>query len=129
MPDYKVFFQPQNRTAHVERGESLLDATRKCNIMMNNLCGGDGICGRCKMIVKEGEISGEVSPRLSRQEIRRGYVLGCQAFVESDVVVEIPEETWAREKTIADQDAKRFSNIGNETKVDMGDKNLPVVER
>ena len=69
MSDHKVFFLPQNRTAHVERGATLLEATGRCNIVMNNLCGGDGICGRCKMIVREGEISGQVSPRLSREEM------------------------------------------------------------
>jgi len=85
-----------------------LEAASQANITINNICGGDGICGRCKMIVKSGEISGQVSGKLTRDEIRGGFVLACMTFVQSDLLVEIPEETWAREKVVADKDADRF---------------------
>ena len=52
----KVIFYPQKREVSVEKGTSLLDAVSKASITINNLCGGDGICGRCKMIIKEGEV-------------------------------------------------------------------------
>ena len=73
-----VIFAPQNVAVRVKKGANLLEAVSDAHITINNLCGGDGICGRCKMIVKSGEISGEVSAKLSRDEIRNGYVLGCQ---------------------------------------------------
>ncbi|MBN2325296.1 MAG: 2Fe-2S iron-sulfur cluster binding domain-containing protein, partial [Spirochaetes bacterium] len=107
----KVTFFPQKKEVSVEKGTSLIDAVSKANITINNLCGGDGICGRCKMIVKEGEVQAEVSPKLTREEIKNGYVLACMTTIASDIVVEIPEQTLAKEKIRADRDAERFRNF------------------
>jgi uncharacterized 2Fe-2S/4Fe-4S cluster protein (DUF4445 family) len=104
----RVSFQPQNKTVQVNTGTTLLEAASKAQITINNLCGGDGICGRCKMIVKEGRVSGDVSTKLTREEIQKGYVLACITFVQTDLIVEIPEEMWAKEKVVADEDAERF---------------------
>ena len=99
---------PQNRTVQVEADTSLLDAALKAGITINNLCGGDGICGRCKMIIRKGRVSSKVSAKLTREEIQHGFILACQTPVDDDLVVEIPEETWAVEKTVAAQEAARF---------------------
>ncbi|MCK5094691.1 MAG: 2Fe-2S iron-sulfur cluster binding domain-containing protein, partial [Spirochaetes bacterium] len=108
MDEYKITFYPQGIEVSVERETLLLEAVSKANISISNLCGGDGICGRCKMIVKEGEIAGEISLKLTRDEIKKGYVLACMTRVISDLVIEIPEETLAKEKRKADKDAERF---------------------
>lgn len=107
----KVIFFPQKREVSVKRGTSLLDAVSKANITINNLCGGDGICGRCKMIVKEGDVSAEVSPKLTREEIKSGFVLACLTRIDSDLIIEIPDQTLAKEKIRADRDAERFRNF------------------
>jgi uncharacterized 2Fe-2S/4Fe-4S cluster protein (DUF4445 family) len=111
MPECTVSFYPQNKTVKVNKGTNLLKAALRAHITINNLCGGDGICGRCKMIIKKGEISGEISGKLTREEIKKGYVLACMTFVQSDLVVELPKETWAREKKTADKDAERFRDF------------------
>jgi len=111
MPECLVTFWPQNKSIQVEKGSSLLDATYQAGITINNICGGDGICGRCKMIVKSGDISGEVSEKLTREEIKSGYVLACMTSVQSDLLVEIPKETWAMGKMRADEDAERFRAV------------------
>lgn len=103
-----IDFMPLNKQAKVERGASLLEAAHSAGITINNVCGGDGICGRCKMIVKRGEVSGATSPLLTREEIRSGVVLACQSLVESDMAVEIPGETQAADTKSADRDARRF---------------------
>jgi len=108
MNECKITFYPQGIEVSVERDTLLLEAVSKANISISNLCGGDGICGRCKMIVKEGEIAGEISAKLTRDEIKKGYVLACMTKVKSDLVIEIPEETLAQEKKKADKDADRF---------------------
>jgi len=107
----KVTFYPQKREVSVKKGTSLLDAVSKANITINNLCGGDGICGRCKMIIREGEVQAEVSSKLTREEIKNGFVLACMTTITSDLVVEIPEQTLAKEKIRADRDAERFRNF------------------
>ncbi len=111
MPVRTVRFYPQNRTVKVADGTTLLLAASQAQITLNNLCGGDGICGRCKMIVREGEIKETASGKLTRDEIRRGVVLACMSLVKSDLVVEIPEETLAKEKVLANEDAMRYRDL------------------
>jgi uncharacterized 2Fe-2S/4Fe-4S cluster protein (DUF4445 family) len=111
MNDHTVTLIPQNKTVSVANGTSLLEAVSQAGITLNNLCGGDGICGRCKMIVRSGRVPEEVSAKLTRDEIRKGYVLSCQIRVYNDLTVEIPEETFAREKVLADEDARRFEDL------------------
>ena len=116
MINYTVTFFPQNKTVVVEKGKNLLEAASEANITLNNVCGGDGICGRCKMIIKKGEVSGEISGKLTREEIKGGYVLACLSFIQSNVEIEIPEETWAKEKISDNEDAARFRYYGKDYK-------------
>ena len=108
MPRHKVRFMPFETTVSVERGTTLLEAAGMAHIAIDSVCGGDGICGRCKMVVKEGKVGGNVTMLLTREEIRRGVVLACQSYVGSDLLVEIPEETRAKEKISIDRYAQRF---------------------
>ena len=104
----RVSFTPIEHTVTVPVGTTLLEAAGKARITIDSACGGDGICGRCKMIVKQGEVGGDVSGILTRDEIRRGVVLACQTTVQGDLTVEIPEATRAKEKIVIDKDAQRF---------------------
>lgn len=107
----KVVFTPQGKSVTVESGTSLLEAAAQAGMTINSVCGGDGICGRCKMVVTQGRVSGNVSSLLTRDEVQEGVVLACQCFVEGDLAVEIPEETRAREKVALDRDAQRFRAV------------------
>ena len=108
MAEHKVVFAPLGTTVTVAAGTTLLEAAGKARITIDSVCGGDGICGRCKMIVQQGEVAGRVTALLTREEIRRGVVLACQTTVQSDLLVEIPEGTRAREQIVIDKDAQRF---------------------
>ena len=111
MPTCHVAFSPLGKTVTVEAGVSLLEAAARADITMNNICGGDGICGRCKMIVRKGRVDGEIGPLLTREEVRRGVVLACRCSVQGDLQVEIPEETRARETVAAGRGAERFRAV------------------
>jgi len=126
---HTVTFHPQEKTVRVERGSTLLEAASRAQISLNNLCGGDGICGRCKMIVKKGDVSSQLSGKLTRDEIRRGTVLACMSTVQSDLVVEIPEETWARERLTADRDAERFRSYEEPIVYQQGLTPAPLVTK
>jgi uncharacterized 2Fe-2S/4Fe-4S cluster protein (DUF4445 family) len=114
MREHSVTFLPQNKTVRVSAAASLLEAAQKAHITINNLCGGDGICGRCKMVVVRGKVTGAVSAKLTREEILKGYVLACQTPVADDLTVEIPPETQAKEKAYAAEDAERFRDFVEE---------------
>ncbi|MBM4039751.1 MAG: 2Fe-2S iron-sulfur cluster binding domain-containing protein, partial [Planctomycetes bacterium] len=85
MPDKptlcRVHFSPDDRAAEVERGETVLAAAQKAGIYISSLCGGDGICGKCRVIVRSGDIQSKPTTLLDRDEIRRNYVLACQTTV------------------------------------------------
>jgi len=104
----KVTFLPQGETVEVERGITFLEASAKAGVYVNSICGGDGICGKCKLVIKEGEVKTRPTTLLSRDEIKRGYILACQTEVIDDVVVEIPPESRVEGKILIDKDAQRF---------------------
>jgi uncharacterized 2Fe-2S/4Fe-4S cluster protein (DUF4445 family) len=61
------------------------------------------------VIVRQGNVTAQPTSLLTREEIRRGYVLACQTKVTDDVEVEIPPESRAEAAQILiDVDAQRF---------------------
>jgi uncharacterized 2Fe-2S/4Fe-4S cluster protein (DUF4445 family) len=92
----KVIFNPMDKMVEVERGTILLDAIREAGINIRTICGGDGDCGTCKVILNKGKVS-HVSTKykdwLSPQEISEGYYLACQIRILSDGEFTIPVES------------------------------------
>ncbi len=93
-----VTFLPDGRAAEVSPGSTLLAAARLASVPIASVCGGEGICGRCRVLVRSGRVETSPTPLLSPEEWRAGYVLACQARVkEEDVVVEVPPESRTSE--------------------------------
>jgi len=90
---YKVTFQPDDASVEVPSGTYILDAASKAGVFINSLCGGDGVCGRCRVVIKEGKAVGGSTEFFTREEIQQGCILACQGRVESDLVVFVPPET------------------------------------
>ena len=94
MRSYSVKFVPDDKSVEVEAGTTLMEAAEKAGIHINNLCGGEGVCGRCKVKITNGDIRADKHSLslLSKEEITEGYVLACQTRVDGDVEVVIPAE-------------------------------------
>jgi len=106
---YKVTFMPDAKSVEVSGGQSLLDAAHKAGVYVNSLCGGDGICGRCRVILREGQIEEASHSLLSREEMQQSYVIACRSWPRSDVVVEVPVESRLEGgQIVKDADAGRF---------------------
>jgi uncharacterized 2Fe-2S/4Fe-4S cluster protein (DUF4445 family) len=90
---YKVQFRPDEASAEVPAGTTIISAATKAGVFINSLCGGEGVCGRCRVIVRQGTTSGGSIEFFTREEVQQGYILACQGRVESDLVVEVPPET------------------------------------
>lgn len=92
----KVIFNPMDKMVEVKRGTILLDAIREADINIRSICGGEGECGTCKVILNKGEVS-HMSTKykdwLSPQEISEGYYLACQIRILSDGEFTIPVES------------------------------------
>lgn len=96
MKKYKITFEPFGKTIDAPSDKNLFDVARKTGIELNSSCGGEGTCGKCKVIVKEGEFRTDSTTKLSREEIEKGYVLACQTTALSNLSLEVPHESIMR---------------------------------
>ncbi len=105
----QITFSPEGDCVSMPLGSTILEAAKAAGVDFTSPCGGDGLCGKCRVIVKQGNVAAEPTSLLSREEIRRGYVLACQTKIIEDVEVEIPPESRAEAAQILiDLDAQRF---------------------
>ena len=108
MNEFTVTFLPVGKKIRVPRGTDLLSAAARCGIMVNSTCGGEGLCGKCRMVIKKGDIKAEPSRFISKDERALGSVLACESIVEGDLEVFIPPESLEAHK-IASHDAEEYS--------------------
>jgi len=93
MEKFKVTFYPDNKSIEVEKGKTILSASLSAAVYINSSCGGDGVCGRCKVILKKGQVFTQPSGRISVDERRRGIYLACLTSAQSDLEIEVPPES------------------------------------
>jgi uncharacterized 2Fe-2S/4Fe-4S cluster protein (DUF4445 family) len=107
-----VRFLPSGICAEVPCGSTVLDAARQASIYITSLCGGDGYCGKCRIVVESGEVDAKPTTLLSRREVQENVVLACETRVLSDLVVNVPaEHTLDTSQILVDADAHRFSEL------------------
>jgi uncharacterized 2Fe-2S/4Fe-4S cluster protein (DUF4445 family) len=93
MKSCTVHFVPDGKSATMARGETILKAAEAAGVFVNSICGGDGLCGKCRVVLREGDVSSRPTALLDRDEIRAGYVLACATQVMGDLRIEVPEES------------------------------------
>jgi uncharacterized 2Fe-2S/4Fe-4S cluster protein (DUF4445 family) len=109
---YVVLFMPSQQMAAIEDGETLLTAAERAGVYVNSICGGEGLCGKCQLILQRGQVDSQPTALLTRDEIRQGYVLACQTRVHSDVVVEVPPESQLEGRPqLVKEEAIRFGGV------------------
>jgi len=112
MKDCVVRFLPDEKEASVPSGTTVLRTADAAGVYVNSICGGDGLCGKCRVIVRSGEVKSRPTALLDRDEIRRGYILACESQVLSDLRVEIPPETRLTGKpAFTGEEALRFGRV------------------
>jgi uncharacterized 2Fe-2S/4Fe-4S cluster protein (DUF4445 family) len=122
MEEFLIVFQPSGRRGMVERGSTLTEAARLVGEGLESLCGGKATCGKCQVVIEEGEFakygihseSSHVSPLseaersvLEKRGAPAGRRLGCVATVQGDLVVFIPEETRLAKQVVRKSAASR----------------------
>ena len=85
-----------DRSVQVETGTLVADAVRAAEIDLGLPCGGQGRCGRCTVIVREGEVQRPPNQRLSGEDRAAGYALACQATIEGDATIYVPPQRIER---------------------------------
>jgi uncharacterized 2Fe-2S/4Fe-4S cluster protein (DUF4445 family) len=102
---FRVKFYPDRKEVEVEKGKSILAAAISAGLHINSSCGGDGVCGRCKVVLRKGMVHTQPTGRISIEEKRRGYYLACLTTVESDLEIEIPPESRLDLDKITEEEA------------------------
>ena len=113
--DPLVVFTPSGKRGHFPVGTPLLQAARSLGVDIDSVCGGRALCGRCQVLVAEGEFAkhsvvssaASLSP-LSEPEIRfskraplsEGRRLSCSARVLADVVIDVPASSQVHRQVV-----------------------------
>jgi 2Fe-2S ferredoxin len=91
----EITFMPDNKKVQVRIGTTLLDAGRRARVNIRTRCGGKAACMMCKVQVKgqEGLAPMNVNEQLKLgEQASQGYRLACQARIQGDVCVTLPED-------------------------------------
>jgi len=93
MPTHSVKFLPYDTQIEIADGDTVIRAALEAGVHVNASCGGEGVCGKCRVLIEDGTVEGGISEKLSDEDRTKGYRLACQAAVKSDLVVRIPVES------------------------------------
>ena len=113
--DPLVVFTPSGKRGNFAVGTPVLQAARSLGVDIDSVCGGRGLCGRCQVLVAEGEFAkhgitssnaslspfSEPEQRYSRRvPLAEGRRLSCSARVEADVVIDVPASSQVHRQVV-----------------------------
>ena len=110
-----VVFTPSGRRGKFPVGTSVLKAARSLGVDIDSVCGGRGICGRCQVVLAEGEfakhgVSSKAEHLSPFTDVERAYCdtqsmmdgrrLSCCAVVQDDVVIDVPPDSQVHRQVV-----------------------------
>jgi toluene methyl-monooxygenase electron transfer component len=97
----RLIIEGSDLGAPIKPGQSILQAATVARIKFPNMCN-VGECGTCRCRLREGKVrlKRDITHHVSIEELEQGYILGCQAVPEGDVVVQVPGLSATDESTI-----------------------------
>jgi uncharacterized 2Fe-2S/4Fe-4S cluster protein (DUF4445 family) len=114
--DAKIVFLPSGRRGIFPHGTPLLDAARSIGVDIDSVCGGRGLCGRCRVICTVGDFSKHaISSRAEhlsppdvvekrfgerRKPLEENHRLSCQALIRGDLVIDVPSESQVHRQVV-----------------------------
>ncbi len=113
--DPLIVFMPSGKNGRFAIGTPLLDCARQLGVDIDSVCGGRGICGRCQIVVAEGQYAkqgiiskkGNVEPLTEperRFDARTGLAderrLSCHARLLGDLVIDVPPESQIHRQVV-----------------------------
>ena len=103
MAQCTVTFDTADEPITVPTGTLILDAAQQAGIEINQPCGGQGRCGRCAVIVTEGNVRRRSTLRLSEEDVAAGYALACQTVIQGDVSITVPPQEKIKRRLTTDR--------------------------
>ncbi|MFS4438843.1 ASKHA domain-containing protein [Paracoccaceae bacterium GXU_MW_L88] len=113
--DPLVIFTPSGKRGRFPVGTPVLTAARKLGVDLDSVCGGRGICSKCQVEPSFGQFPkhgvtvekdalspwNKVEARYDEKRgLKPGRRLGCQATVQSDVVIDVPAESQMHQQIV-----------------------------
>ena len=110
-----VVFTPSGKRGRFPVGTPILTAARQLGVDLDSVCGGRGICSKCQVTPGQGEFPkhgvsvlpdalspwNKVEERYDQKRgLKPGRRLGCQATVQSDVVIDVPAESQVHKQVV-----------------------------
>jgi uncharacterized 2Fe-2S/4Fe-4S cluster protein (DUF4445 family) len=89
---YRVLVEPAGAEVYLEPDRPLTSALRRAGAKLEELCGGRGACGGCKVRVSEGRVTAPSKAELchlTSDELDQGLRLACQVRVLGDLKVSV----------------------------------------
>ena len=117
-----VIFTPSGKRGEVPVGTPVLTAARQLGVDLDSVCGGRGICSKCQVSPGVGSFSkhgvtvaedalSEWNAVEARYDEKRGLKdgrrLGCQACIQSDIVIDVPPESQVHKQVVRKAAAQR----------------------
>lgn len=108
-------FMPSGKRGHFPVGTPILQAARALGVDIDSVCGGRGICGRCQVVVSEGEFAklgvtsrgdhlSDFSSTEQRYADKRGLKAGrrlsCSCQLLGDLVIDVPAESQVHKQVV-----------------------------
>lgn len=121
-----VIFHPSGRRGNVASGATIIEAAQQLGADIQNVCGSEGKCGKCKVRIIHSVSPGHNVPSstealapatdsekkwLSDQQLAAGWRLACQARILADVAVLVPDESRADRQVIAKDPGDRTIHL------------------
>src|SRR5215475_14917997 len=113
--DALVVFTPSGKRGRFALGTPLLQAARTLGGDVDSVCGVRALCGRCQVLVMEGEFPKHgVSSRAAnlsalseaeqsfarRRPLASGHRLSCSAQIQGDLVVDVPPSSQVHRQVV-----------------------------
>ena len=111
----RIVFTPSGRQGEVLSGTTVLQAARSLGVDIDSVCGGRAMCGRCQVVVGEGDFAkhgikssadsvtgrSAVEDRYAdKRGLAEGRRLSCQAILCENVVIDVPAESQVHDQVI-----------------------------
>jgi len=114
--DALVVFSPSGRRGRFPIGTPVLQAARALGVDIDSVCGGRGLCGRCQVLLSEGEFAKygvdsrpeHLTPFSETEQdyeaqvarLRTGRRLSCSTKVLGDVVIDVPPDSQVHKQIV-----------------------------
>ncbi|TLZ34174.1 MAG: DUF4445 domain-containing protein [Gammaproteobacteria bacterium] len=113
--DPLVVFTPSGKRGRFPVGTQLLEAARTLGVDVDSVCGGRALCGRCQVLVMEGDfpkhgvsshaanltpLSAAEEGYAQRRPLASGHRLSCSTQIQGDLVIDVPPTSQVHRQVV-----------------------------